>query len=320
MTIEVVDPHDLPRLLEWNAVLRDGYASGRSHVWSRSDEATRSQFHHPHPTRVSVLLMAEVAGVAVGAAEAHMRPGEPADVEIAVREDCRRRGVGRALLEAVRSALRGAATVMRAETSTEAGVAFARSAGLDVGTREIRQIVELPVPENRLAGRAGAPAGVEVLSWSGRCPDDVLDDWARLRSRMSAEVPSGELTRTLETADVEAVRRNEQRMSAQGYTLVRSLAREHGDAVGYTEILVSRADPEIVYQDDTFVEERARGRGIGRAMKVANLHQLMTVPESTASRILQTYTEPGNAPMLALNRSLGFEEADVLTVLEGPLG
>ncbi|AZS38745.1 hypothetical protein CVS54_00042 [Microbacterium oxydans] len=79
-------------------------------------------------------------------------------------------------------------------------------------------------------------------------------------------------------------------------------------------------DPTIVLQDDTFVEERVRGRGIGRALKVANLRLLMTLPESSASRFLQTYTAPTNAPMLALNRSVGFTEVDVLTVLEGPLG
>ncbi|MCE0509543.1 hypothetical protein LVJ59_10860 [Microbacterium sp. KKR3/1] len=76
--IEVVDPQDDARLLRWNALLREGYASGRRHVWSRSDDATRLQFQNPHPTRRSVLLLAGIDGVAVGAAEAHVHPGDPA--------------------------------------------------------------------------------------------------------------------------------------------------------------------------------------------------------------------------------------------------
>jgi mycothiol synthase len=291
-----VDPRNTARLVQWNGILRDGYEVGRQKVWSRSDDATRLQFQNPHPTRRSVLLLAEIDGVPVGAAEAHVHPGEPADAEIAVLEAFRRRGVARALLT------------------------VARSEGLRVGVRESRQVVDLPLSEGAFDGLPGVPSDVEVLSWVGGCPDELLDGWARLRTHMSHDVPMGDLTRTTLPADVAAVRRNEERMSEQGYALVRSLARVDGEAVGYTEILLSRPDPKIVLQDDTFVEERVRGRGIGRALKIANLRQLASVPESAGSLFLQTYTALTNEPMLALNRSIGFEEADVLAVLEGPLG
>jgi mycothiol synthase len=315
-----IDPQNVAHLLRWNGVLRDGYAFGRQKVWSRSDEATRLQFQNPHPTRSSVLLLAEVDGVQVGAAEAHVHPGEPADVEVAVVDAFRRRGVARALLQAVRNALRSTATVMRTETYSDAGVSFARSEGMRVGVRESRQVVDLPLPPGTLDSLPGAPSGVEVTSWVGACPEELLDGWARLRAHMSDDVPMGDLTRTAAPADITAVRRNEERMSEQGYALVRSIARIGGHAVGYTEILLSRPDPTIVLQDDTFVEERVRGHGIGRALKIANLRQLLSVPESTGSRFLQTYTALTNAPMLALNRSVGFDEVDVLTILEGPLG
>lgn len=318
--IAVVDPRNVSRLLQWNGVLRDGYSAGRRQVWSRSGDATRVQFQKPHPTRRSLLLLAEIDGEPAGAAEAHVHPGEPADVEIAVLPPFRRRGVGRTLLQAVRNQLREAATVMRAETSSDAGVAFASSAGMRVGIRESRQVVGLPVSDSTLAVLGGTPSDVEILSWVGACPDEVLDDWARLRAHMSEDVPMGDLTRSATQADVEAVRRNEQRMSEQGYLLIRSLARRDGDAAGYTEILLSGSAPEIAFQDDTFVEERVRGHGIGRALKSANLRRLMSVPESVDARWLQTYTALTNEPMLALNSAVGFEEVDVLTVLEGPLG
>ncbi|WP_045262679.1 GNAT family N-acetyltransferase [Microbacterium oxydans] len=315
-----VDPQHTALLIRWNGILRDGYAAGRRKVWSRSDEATRRQFQNPHPTRISVLLLAEIDGVPVGAAEAHVHPGDPADVEIAVLDRFRRRGIARALLRAVRDAVRGTATLVRTETYSEAGVSFARSEGLRVGIRESRQVVDLPLPVGTLESLPAAHPDIEVVSWVGACPDELLADWARLRTHMSDDVPMGDLTRTAAAADVAAVRRNEERMSEQGYALVRSVARTGANAVGYTEILLSRPDPTIALQDDTFVEERVRGRGIGRALKVANLRLLMTLPESSASRFLQTYTAPSNAPMLALNRSVGFTEVDVLTVLEGPLG
>ncbi|MFJ6533326.1 GNAT family N-acetyltransferase [Microbacterium sp. NPDC091662] len=322
MSIQItgVDPRDVALLLQWNGLLRDGYAAGREKVWSRSDETTRLQFQNPHPTRRSVLLLAEIDGLAVGAAEAHGHPDEPVDVEIAVLEGFRRRGVARALLHAVRSTLRGTATVMRTETYSDAGVSFARSAGMRVGVRESRQVVDLPLPPGTLDSLPGPPSDVEVVSWVGACPPRLLNGWARLRTHMSEDVPMGDLTRTVVPADIDAVRRNEERMAEQGYALVRSVACVDAHAVGYTEILLSLPDPKIVLQDDTFVEERVRGRGIGRALKTANLRRLMSVPESAGSRFLQTYTALTNEPMLALNRSVGFDEVDVLTVLEGPLG
>ena len=97
------------------------------------------------------------------------------------------------------------------------------------------------------------------------------------------------------------------------------LARREGVAVGYTEILVNRHDPEILTQDDTLVDRAHRGRGIGRALKLANLENLRQVPEAAEARWIQTYTALDNAPMLALNRALGFREADVLSILEGEL-
>lgn len=318
--VEPVDPQNVTLLLRWNGILREGCAFGRQKAWSRSDEATRLQFQNPHPTRSSVLLLAEIDGVPVGAAEAHVHPGEPADVEIAVLDAFRRRGVARALLHAVRNTLRGTATVMRTETYSDAGVSFARSEGMRIGVRESRQVVDLPLPQGILDSFPGPPSNVEVISWVDACPEELLDDWARLRAHMSDDVPMGDLTRTAAPVDVAAVRRNEERMSEQGYALVRSVGRIDGHSVGYTEILLSRPDPTIALQDDTFVEERVRDRGIGRALKVANLRRLLSVPESAGSRFLQTYTALTNEPMLALNRSVGFEEVDVLTILEGPLG
>lgn len=164
-----------------------------------------------------------------------------------------------------------------------------------------------------------AAPGITVRTWRGACPEELLEDWARLSTQMEADVPMGDLTRPAPRSDVEALRRTEQRMDAQGWTLVRALAYDAGLAVGYTEILVSRHDPEIITQDDTLVDRAHRGRGIGRALKLANLENLAGVPELARARWIQTYTALDNAPMLALNRSLGFREADVLSILEGEL-
>jgi GNAT superfamily N-acetyltransferase len=146
-----------------------------------------------------------------------------------------------------------------------------------------------------------------------------VEDWTLLTGQMEADVPMGDLTRSPKRSDVAEVRLNEQRMAEQGWVLVSALAQLDGVSVGYSQIFVSRHDPEIIAQDDTLVDRAHRGRGIGRALKIANLENLSGVPEAHDGRWLQTYTALDNGPMLALNRAFGFREADVLSILEGPI-
>ena len=315
-----VDPADREALLAWNAVLGEGFNAGREAAWWASEETTLARFADPRPGRLSVLLVARIQGETVGAAGADVDPGDPAEVEISVPPAHRRRGIGTALAAAVREALAGHAAIIQAETYSEAGVAFARSQGMRLGNQERRLLLDLPPGSAARTAAASADDEIEVRTWRGACPQELIEDWARLSTQMEADVPMGDLTRPASRSDVEEIRRTEQRMEAQGWILVRALAYDAEAAVGYTEMLVSRHDPEIITQDDTLVDRAHRGRGIGRALRAANLENLAGVPESTRARWIQTYTALDNAPMLALNRVFGFREADVLSLLEGELG
>ncbi len=315
-----VDPADREALLAWNALLRDGFNAGREAAWWADGESVLAQHGDPKPGRTSVLLIARLDGVPVGAAGAEVDAGDPAEVEISVLPGHRRRGVGRALADAVREDLRGHAEIVQAETYSEAGVAFALDQGMRLGNQEHRLLREMPLGPVDLADAAARAPGIEIRTWHGACPDDLVEDWARLTTLMDADVPMGDLTRPASRGEVEDLRRNEQRMDDQGWTLVRGLALHEGTAVGYTEIFVNRHDPEILTQDDTLVDRAHRGRGIGRSLKLANLENLRQVPEAAGARWIQTYTALDNAPMLALNRALGFREADVLSILEGESG
>lgn len=318
--ISPVDPADREALLAWNAVLGEGFNAGREAAWWASEETILARFSDPKPQRLSVLLVARLDGALVGAAGADVDPADPAEVEISVLPAHRRQGIGTALAAAVRGALTGHAAVIQAETYSEEGVAFARAQGLRVANQEHRLLLDLPLDPALLQAEARPARGIEVRTWQGACPEECLEDWARLTTQMEADVPMGDLTRPASRADVSEIRRNELRMHAQGWTLVRGLAHDGGAAVGYTEIFVNRHDPEILTQDDTLVDRDHRGRGIGRALKLANLENLAAAPEAKSSRWVQTYTALDNAPMLALNRALGFRAAEVLSILEGELG
>ena len=143
-------------------------------------------------------------------------------------------------------------------------MAFARSQGMRLGNQERRLLLDLPPGSAARTAAASADDEIEVRTWRGACPQELIEDWARLSTQMEADVPMGDLTRPASRSDVEEIRRTEQRMEAQGWILVRALAYDAEAAVGYTEMLVSRHDPEIITQDDTLVDRAHRGRGIGR--------------------------------------------------------
>lgn len=329
VTIRAVDPPDVDGLRAWNAAAREAYCTDREAVWWEDAHTAIARFADIRPGRLLRALVAEdLGGHVLGTGELAARPGHPAEVDVGVRPTHRRRGIGRALASAVEAELTTWVAAsdsvtkippVEAEVYTEAGVTAAQRWGLVVGNREYRLLRDLPVTADELDALDRPNPRVRTFSWTGPVPDELAADWARLEIQMEEDVPLGDLTRTVPRIDVEKVRENEQRMTREGWILVRSLAQLDGASVGYTVMFLPREHPEIVVQDDTLVDRAHRGHGVGRALKLANLRQLSQLPEASDTRYIQTWTAVDNAPMLALNKTFGFRVADTMTALEGQL-
>jgi mycothiol synthase len=328
--IEVIGPQDR-RFAEWHAVIADAYAVEREAGWWESLAATRIYFARAEGRSRHVALVATVEGKVVGGAELRLPLDadlETLSVELGVAPDHRRAGVGAALLAAVTEvASTEARTIAQAELFIPDGVAddmwpgarFAMRHGLRCVSVEHRFLLDLPVPDERLAED---DAG--VVSWVGPCPERYLEQWAWMRTRMNHDVPTGELTVTAREVDAQRIRDSDRAMAEQGWTKVRSMAVDgDGAGLGYTELLVSEHDPDIVVQDDTWVDRAHRGRRLGLRLKVANLRLLH---EHDAGALLgrrrgvQTYCEQDNVAMRRINERLGFRLVDTLCEYEGPMG
>lgn len=316
--ISQIKADDVAGLVEWNAMMRANYTAGREAAWWRGDEATVVQFSDPLPKRHQIALLATVDGITVGGAEVLCDPGDPAEVEISVVPDQRRRGIGAELARMAARELNGLATTVQTETYCDEGTAFAEAHGMVIGNQEFRLLLNFPLEHPEPLEPA---PGVTIHSWIGACPEHLLDGWASLSNQMDEDVPLGDLTRVVGKRDRDSVRRHEKRMDEQGWILVRSLAVRDVDStpVGYTLVMVSREDREIIVQDNTLVDRSMRGQGIGRALKLANMSQFPEIPETSDARWIQTYTAVTNSPMLALNDSMGFTRAETMTALEGPV-
>lgn len=289
----------------------------------------------PRDRTAHVAMAALEAGVVVGGAELSLPLDEDThtvSVELGVAPGHRSRGVGAALAtRVVDLAAQQGRDVVQAEVFVPAGVDWAawpggrlaHRFGLRSVSTEDRFLLDLPVDPERLRDLETAlPEDLltRVASWFGPCPDEHLREWARMQTQMNEDVPMGELTRTSRTVDVARIRESDTRMAAMGWTKVRSMALGAGGAgIGYTEMFVSVHDPDVILQDDTFVDRAHRGRRLGTRLKLANLRQLHAHAEELigSRRWVQTFTEQGNHAMQRTNERFGFRRVDVLHECEG---
>ena len=148
--------------------------------------------------------------------------------------------------------------------------------------------------------------GYDVLTWWDDIPEQWLDQRAELASRMSTDAPLGELQTEQEKWDAARVLEQLRVIRAQGRRWVETVAvdRATGRLAAFTDLAVSAHTPDLAYQRDTLVVQEHRGRRLGQLVKAANLRALLR--ELPNVRRVTTWNAEVNAPMLAVNRAMGF--------------
>lgn len=268
-----------------------------------------------------------------------------AGVDIYVRQQDRRQGVGEALAKAVTAAL--PPTLERIELWVPApiptddglpsptghgavpaghpGIIMALKYGFKLGQVERMSrydLVNPPADAQLLLEQARAAAGpdYELVRWEGETPEQYLTGIARLKERMATDVPAGEITVVETTWDEDRVRKLDQEIQVTMRPFKAAVLHvPTGAVVGLTELMVSRSQPaNFVDQWDTIVLSEHRGHRLGMWLKAANIQQVReAVPEALA---IITYNAEENRHMLSVNEALGFEGIRVEGAFERKLG
>lgn len=260
------------------------------------------------------------------------------DADVGVRPEHRGRGIGSALHDlALRTAREHGRSMLTASSdqrtepdagpgtltpgtgsgrvrTTEPAVTFLLHRGWDLEQVERRSVLHVPLPAAELARHADAARAVagpdyEVVQWDRRCPEEWVDQYALLQTRMSTDAPLGGLDLREDVWDAARVRAAEQQLVEREMTHRVSAAvhRPTGVMAAFS-VLLSRPDTEeLLYQDDTLVLREHRGRRLGMLVKTANLARLAEV--QPAARRIATWNAEENAHMLAINVALGFAPA-----------
>lgn len=149
----------------------------------------------------------------------------------------------------------------------------------------------------------------ELVAWTGSAPEELLEDYALLRRRMSTDAPMGDVDWEEEDWDAGRVRLSEATRAAAGYDVLCCAARERasGRLAGHTVLEVSRERPGVAMQDDTLVLREHRGHGLGLLLKAANLQRLRK--QYPGVERVYTWNAEENRHMLRINEALGFRPA-----------
>jgi len=145
-----------------------------------------------------------------------------------------------------------------------------------------------------------------LVDWTFPTPDEFVDGYAFMMSRMSTDAPSADLEWDEETWDAARLRRYESEV-LDGGRLAGVVAAQHvatGELVAFTELFVDAERTGVTEQAATLVVREHRGHRLGMLVKAANLLAWRDV--APGSPRVTTFNAEENRHMLAVNEALGF--------------
>ena len=306
--IERVDPQAAPEALlrqlhEAQVAANAEYTPGEPPM---PFEQALGYFRHPSGGERTLWVARDETRV-VGYAQLGVHGPAFAFMEVAVVPAERRRGIGSALLATLVDGMRtqGVATAF-AHHVTPAGAAFAAKHGARDDQRDVRatlRLAEANLPE------PAVPSGVELRSWVGLTPDELLDSHVRARQAMAdAPMPGG-----VEDFgwDAERQRQVEEACIARNRPARVTVAVSDGEILAFTDLRVSPPPATVATTDDTATIPSARGRGLATAVKVESLRLLRE--ERPDVQIVTTLNAEHNTGMRAVNTRIGFVPTSILT-------
>jgi GNAT superfamily N-acetyltransferase len=309
-TIESLDPADDVQYAEFYSV----YAAALGDEWDRPYSAREKRLALQEKSEYQEVIGAlgrNDAGVAVVAGTIDFSLKDNVDVgfiEVGVAPGHRRQGHGSAMVAHLveLNSSRGRTSLMGEvrwdEGQTGSGhTAFAEACGFHLDMADAHRVLDLPtaLPE------APARDGYTMVSWRRGVPDEWIDQYAHLVSRLVEDSPSGDFPLENEFYDAGRIRADERLLAEQGRVMqVVAAVSPDGELVGHTQLVFPESDPGDVYQWATLVLPEHRGHGLGLSLKVEAMRVSADLLEGR--RFVHTYNHADNGPMIAVNEVMGF--------------
>ena len=233
--------------------------------------------------------------------------------DLFVRPDARRRGLGSSWLPLLVELMDAhGCTVLGLGTEDAPGHAFLRWLGAEAKLSGAENRLKLADVDWKMVDRwvAEGPKRspqTKLESYDGPLPESMLDDFAPQLSSMLNTMPFEGLDHGEIIVTPDTIRDFYARMAIVAEVLHTIITREPDGVISaITDITWAPHRATIIHQQFTGVRPDARGRGLGKWIKaamLAHLHELYPQAQWMA-----TDNAGSNAPMLAINKKLGFKE------------
>ncbi len=136
-------------------------------------------------------------------------------------------------------------------------------------------------------------------------PDSILENYCNVYTEVLNQAPRDELTTGDEVFTPEKWKKLEDDVRKRSSTWITALVKEQdGDIAGLSDIGYEPSTPTIIHQYLTGVQEKHRGRGLGKWLKGAMLQKIRN--EYPEVEVVSTENATSNEPMLAINEKMGF--------------
>jgi GNAT superfamily N-acetyltransferase len=235
--------------------------------------------------------------------------GDIGVLEVLVRPELRRRGLGRELVAVAtrRAYLEGFSSIGVEAIGGTPAIPFYEALRFEREYVETRSVLELDSVDWLALGAmaSGISTGYRIEYHPGGPPDWLLAAYAQAKAE--AQNDDDDLDLAPRSSDPQRLRDSLDTLHKRGLKpyIVLAIHEASGAVAGLTEVVIPAQHPERADQYDTIVVREHRGYGIDRAIKARMLFELRSAEPGL--RQVQTWNAQQNESMLKVNAELGYQ-------------
>lgn len=235
-------------------------------------------------------------------------------INLFVPEQARQQGADVALMEHARQT---AAADGRTRISAQLSAAISPDAfaeklgGKNQGTVLAAKLDLSAIDPDQYAAWAAPSAQnarYQLARWTDRCPNELAKSYCAAQDAMHDQ-PAGEFAYEFARTQIGQMRADEAHLTRYGARHhVLAAVDDAGQVAGFAEFVTYPDEPDAVDIWSTGVAREHRGHGLGLRLKAASTLWMREL--HPAAHWVDTANHEGNAPMLRINRTLGYQSTE----------